>query len=64
MIWNAHAWPQWDVWLIPFFLLGLLAMSKERWVLAGFVLMIGAAFKGQVLMIAPGLESSSPPLNW
>ncbi len=55
LIWNAHAWPQWDVWLLPFFLLGVLAMSKERWLLGGFILMIGAAFKGQVLMVTPVL---------
>ncbi len=53
LIWNAHVWPQWDCWLLPFFLFGLLAASKDKWLLAGFVLLIGASFKGQVLMVLP-----------
>ncbi len=55
LIWNAHAWPQWDVWLIPFFLLAILAGSMNRWLAAGFICAIGASFKGQVLMVMPVL---------
>jgi hypothetical protein len=50
---DAHVWPQWDVWLLPFFLLAILAASLERWFVAGALLAFGAMFKGQLVMVAP-----------
>ncbi|MGC4030605.1 MAG: hypothetical protein QM754_02490 [Tepidisphaeraceae bacterium] len=53
MLTNAHVWPQWDCWLLPFFVFALVAASKERWLLAGMLIGGGAAFKGQILIVAP-----------
>jgi hypothetical protein len=53
VILDAHAWPQWDVWMLPFFLAAALLTSVEWWLTAGILLGIGAFFKGQVLLIAP-----------
>jgi hypothetical protein len=50
---DGHCWPQWDVWLVPFFLGALLLASLDWWFAAGMSLMIGAAFKGQLLIAAP-----------
>ena len=35
MIFDAHGWPQWDVWILPFYLFAALAALKERWFWAG-----------------------------
>lgn len=53
LLMNAHVWPQWDGWLLPFFVWALVAASKEKWLLAGLVGVLGAAFKGQILMVLP-----------
>jgi hypothetical protein len=50
---NAHAWPQWDVWLVPFFIGAMLAASLERWMMAGALLAIGCMLKGQLGLVAP-----------
>ena len=50
---DAHLWPQWDVWLVPFFLWAAVAASFERWFVAGMLLALGAMFKGQLLIVAP-----------
>jgi hypothetical protein len=52
---NAHAFPQWDTWLLPFFLLACYAGSRGSWFVCGFMLVLGAFFKGQVLLVAPVL---------
>src|SRR5216117_1834943 len=31
MILDAHGWPQWDVWVLPFYLCAALAALKNRW---------------------------------
>ena len=54
IIWNAHCWPQWDVWPIPFFLAAVLLASSDWWMAAGVCLGIGASLKGQLLLAAPG----------
>ncbi len=46
---NAHAWPQWDSWVLPFTLWALLLASLDCWFCAGVAIAIGAMFKGQVL---------------
>jgi hypothetical protein len=53
IIWNAHCWPQWDVWPIPFFLAAVLLASLDWWMAAGVCLAIGASLKGQLLLAAP-----------
>jgi hypothetical protein len=50
---NAHAWPQWDSWLVPFYLFGLLLASLDWWFVAGMMIFVGANFKGQMLWVAP-----------
>ena len=53
MILNAHGWPQWDVWILPFYLFAALAASKKRWFWCGCLLALGAMLKGQLLFVAP-----------
>jgi hypothetical protein len=53
MILNAHGWPQWDVWILPFYLFAALAASTNRWFLCGCLLAAGAMLKGQLLLVAP-----------
>lgn len=51
----GHAWPQWDLWLLPWFFLGAWAASAGRWGTAGILLGIGAMLKGQILLTIPAL---------
>ena len=50
---NSHGWPQWDVWLIPFYLGAALAGSKRLWACCGGLAILGGMFKGQMLVVAP-----------
>ena len=52
---DAHAWPQWDVWVLPFYLGAMLLGSTGRWFLAGACAGVGCMFKGQMLLVAPTL---------
>ena len=53
MILDAHGWPQWDVWVLPFYLFATLAALKNRWFWCGCLLALGAMLKGQLLFVAP-----------
>src|SRR6266403_991401 len=53
MILDAHGWPQWDVWVLPFYLFAALAALKNRWFCCGCLLAAGAMLKGQLLFVAP-----------
>jgi hypothetical protein len=53
MILNAHGWPQWDVWILPFYLFAAFAALKNRWFWCGCLLAAGAMLKGQLLFVAP-----------
>ena len=53
MILDAHGWPQWDVWILPFYLFAALAALKNRWFWCGCLLAVGAMLKGQLLFVAP-----------
>jgi hypothetical protein len=53
MILDAHGWPQWDVWILPFYLFAAIAALKNRWFWCGCLLATGAMLKGQLLFIAP-----------
>jgi len=50
---NAHGWPLWDIWIVPFFLAAVLLVSVDRWFWAGVLIAVGAMFKGQQLIVAP-----------
>ena len=52
---DSHVWPQWDVWLLPAFLLSALLASLDWWIAAGIFLGIGCMFKGQLLLAGPML---------
>src|SRR5882724_8270942 len=53
MILDAHGWPQWDVWILPFYLFAALAALKNRWFWCGCLLALGEMLKGQLLFVAP-----------
>ena len=53
MILDAHGWPQWDVWILPFYLFAALVALKNRWFWCGCLLALGAMFKGQLLFVVP-----------
>jgi hypothetical protein len=53
IILDAHGWPQWDVWILPFYLFAALAALKNRWFWCGCLLALGAMLKGQLLFVAP-----------
>jgi hypothetical protein len=53
MILDAHGWPQWDVWILPFYLFAAFSALKNRWFVCGCLLATGAMFKGQLLFVAP-----------
>src|SRR5438034_55753 len=53
MILDAHGWPQWDVWILPFYLFAALAALKNRWFVCGCLLAAAAMFKGQLLFVTP-----------
>src|SRR5882762_2902162 len=53
MILDAHGWPQWDVWILPFYLFAAFAALKNRWFVCGCLLATGAMFKGQLLFVVP-----------
>jgi hypothetical protein len=53
LISNAHCWPQWDSWVLPFFLWAVLLASLDWWFCAGLVIAGGAMFKAQILFAIP-----------
>jgi hypothetical protein len=53
LICNAHCWPQWDSWVLPFFLWAILLASLDWWFCSGVFIAAGAMFKGQILFGAP-----------
>ena len=50
---DTHAFPQWDMWLMPTFLIALLAALGGWWLPAGFMLAIGTMAKGQMIAMVP-----------
>ncbi len=53
LIWNSHAWPQWDSWCLPFFIWACVAASLNSWFLCGLVTAVGILLKGQMALAAP-----------
>lgn len=52
---DAHVWPQWDIWCVPFYIWAIYASSVGAWFWAGVLIAFGAMFKGQILLVAPAL---------
>jgi hypothetical protein len=50
---NAHAWIQWDSWIVPWYLCACLLASLDWWFAAGLAVAVGVNLKGQMLPIAP-----------
>ncbi len=53
LILDAHAWPQWDCWILPFYLFAALAALTRRWFWCGCLLAAGGMLKGQLLFVTP-----------
>jgi hypothetical protein len=49
----GHVFPQWDVWLLPAFVFGVLLATFGWWFWAGVLIAVGAMLKGQMLLVAP-----------
>ncbi len=52
---DAQAWPQWDVWLVPFFVAAMWASMRNAFFIAGLSVALGSMLKGQILIVAPVL---------
>jgi hypothetical protein len=50
---NGHAWPQWDVWVVPFVAWSAWAALTGRWLAVGAMIACGAMLKGQTLFCLP-----------
>jgi hypothetical protein len=55
LIWNAQVYPQWDVWLLPPFILAVFFALRNWWLPAGLIIGGAAMAKGQILFVAPML---------
>jgi hypothetical protein len=55
MILDAHGWPQWDVWILPFIVAAFTALKIDG--SGGCLLAVGAMLKGPLLFVAPFLFS-------
>ena len=53
MLYDAHVFPQWEVWLLPSFFFAAWFASRGNWLLAGLVVPIGMMLKGQLAIILP-----------
>lgn len=53
LILDTHAWPQWDAWILPFYIFAALAALGRRWFCCGCLLAFGGLLKGQLLFVAP-----------
>lgn len=53
VILDAHGFPQWDVWALPFFVGAVLLSCAGWWFTSGAVIALGATLKGQLLLVAP-----------
>jgi hypothetical protein len=53
MLINAHAWVQWDTWVVPWYLAAVFFASLDWWFVAGIAIAIGINFKGQMIPVTP-----------
>jgi hypothetical protein len=49
---DAHVWPQWEAWILPFYTFAAYFAATRRWLLVGLCIAVGALFKGQMLITA------------
>jgi hypothetical protein len=61
---DSFGWPQWDVWLPPFFLVAAVFLTLNCWAAAGFMLGLGCMFKGQLLFVSPVLILAPLIAGW
>ncbi len=54
-IFNAHSYPQWDVWILPPFLLAIYLGLLDFWLVSGICIGVVSMGKGQILMVTPVL---------
>ncbi len=52
---ESHIWPQWDLWIVPFYLLAVFLCSTGWWYCAGLSLGVGVMMKGQLFFGLPVL---------
>jgi len=50
---SAYAWPTWDSWIAPMYLMAAFLASTEWWLCSGLVVAVGVMLKGQQLAVAP-----------
>jgi len=55
LILGNHAWPLFDVWAVPMYLLAALLISLNRWTAAGIALALGCLLAGATIWAAPVL---------
>jgi hypothetical protein len=55
LILEGFGFPQWDGWILPFFVIAAVLASINWWLSAGVVLGVGCMFKGQLLFLTPVL---------
>lgn len=53
VLFDAHVFPQWDVWLLPSFFLAAWLASVDWWFTAGLLIPFGVLMKGQLTMVTP-----------
>ena len=53
VIFNAHVYPQWDVWLLPPLIWAIFFGLINWWLPAGIAIAISAMTKGQILLALP-----------
>ena len=50
---DSHAWPQWDIWIIPLIITSALIASINWWTVAGILFGVACMLKGQMLLGGP-----------
>ena len=53
ILYDAHVYPQWEVWLLPSFFFAAWFASRGNWLSAGLVIPIGLLLKGQLSIVLP-----------
>lgn len=55
VIFNAHSYPQWDVWILAPFLLAVYFGMLDMWLISGLLIGVVSMGKGQILIVTPAL---------
>jgi hypothetical protein len=53
MLLDSHAWPQWEVWIIPLFLFAAILILLDWGLAAGVLIAVGWMAKGQLALVSP-----------